>query len=646
LDARLEECKGDPKAALVRLSDDEVRSLDLELKRAFAPTPEGKRYFLENYFTINTKGEEWQGQRLQTVYPFTETQELLWQEFLVPWLAGRPLWFILLKARQLGWSTIVQGLIFLCTISHKLTNSLVIADELKRSNKIFDMSLLAYNYLPWWMRPEIASQDKGEGVLKFNRRDKDEQLRNPGLNSAFYVDAANKPSGSSRGFTLHNFHCTEFGVWNHPEILTSDIIPATPKKNPNVIAIVEGTAKGSGEKYAFMRMWKAAMDGRGLFRPVFAAWWKEKSYCKPFPSALDESHFNFTKEETELAAKVKDEYGHEITKEQMAWRRDQAEQFEATEGDSEKVEQEYPSYARAAFRSGGICAFSLKKLAQIEVSDVRLPIWAGDLVFSSDGKPKLIVYFSRRRGQKGELTNEERSMLTQAPLWIWEWPTTKEIYYEATDPCRGIPGMDYAGLEVFRVPRRKGERIRQCVEYRGYADPKELAKIACCIGHMYNTCEMSPESNNLTEHIGNIIHVHKYPKLYRWRRQDKTPDKMLTNFWGWDSGTHKARTDLQVRFNSLLADDSIEIRSSRLLAECQSFIKADDSDRFEASAGEHDDILFATMICVYCLMELDPRLFRMVEEEPPPDDGRGAHNTDFSLFDEQEKNLQTQFNML
>lgn len=518
---------------------------------------------------------------------------------------------------------------------------------MKRSKQIFNMSVLAYSFLPWWMRPEIEVNNHGDGILRFNRKDKEEQMRNPGLNSAFFVDAANKPSGSSRGFTLHNVHATEFGLWTHPEILTSDILPSLPKKNPYVICVVEGTAKGSGEKYAFLKMWDAAMRGRGQFKPVFAGWWKEKTYSKPFTSEVEKSQFYFTKEETELASKVRDQYAFEISKEQMAWRREQAEQFEATEGDAEKVEQEYPSFARSAFRSKGIPAFPLKKLAQIEVRDVRYPIWAGELIFKED-KPLLVRYFARSASATGPLTNEQLSMLNQAPLWIWEWPTTKEIYYGASDPAKGIPGLDFSAAQFFRVPRRKGERIRQCVEYRGYANPKELAQMVCALGHMYNTCEISPESNNMTEHIGNILHVHRYPKVYRWRRQDKTAKSRFTNFWGWDTGTEKARNDLITRFRTLLIDDSVEIRSSRLHSECQAFINEnpDQTDRFEAAGGEHDDALFGAMICCYCLMELDPRLFTMLDEAPLPDDGRGAHNTDFSLFDKQENSGTPEYNHL
>jgi hypothetical protein len=534
---------------------------------------------------------------------------------------------------------LVQACIFQVTISNKLTNSLVIGDEFKRSNQIFEMSNLAYSRLPWWLRPEKALDNRGEGILRFNRKDKNQQITNPGLESTFFVDAANKPSGSSRGFTLHNVHATEFGLWAHPEILTSDILPAVPKKNPNVICVVEGTAKGSGENYAFLRMWKMASEGRGQFRAIFAGWWKEKTYAKPFPSDLDKERFEFTREEEELVNKVRDEFGHVITKEQMAWRREQAEQFEATEGDGEKVEQEYPSYPKSAFRSGGICAFPLKKIAQMETRDVRKPIWYGELTHKKFKDPK-----TGKEIDMPELVRYPEKMLYMAPLWVWEWPNSKDLYYEASDPAQGIPGEDLSAIQVFRVPKKVGEPIRQCLEVRGYYDPKELSKQAVSIGKLYNTCEMAPECNTLTEHIHNIIFIHEYPKIYRWRVPDKVKNR-FTWFYGWVTN-HKSRDALISRFRSLMIEDSIWIKSSRLLSECQAFVKGDDVDRFEAAPGEHDDALMAAMICVYCLMELDPRLFNMVEDQAPPDPNMGKHNTDHSLFEDEEENKETAYNML
>lgn len=649
MDARLLEAKGDQKLAYSRLSAQEQSLIDIETVRATGKSAESRRYFLENYFVINTKGEEFQGQRLQTVSPFTDTQEILWAEFCKDWAVGHPLRLLMLKARQIRWSTLCQGVICQVTMTTKHTNSLTIADQQDRANQVFNMTSLAYRYLPWFIRPESSLDNRGEGIFKLDRKDKQEQIDNPGLNSTFFVDAANKPNGSSRGFTLHNVHATEFGLWLRARILTSDIIPAVPYKNPNVIFLVEGTAKGAGETNPFLKMWKLANSGRGLFRPVFAAWWKEKTYCKPFPSTMEETQFCFTKEETELADKVFDEFTYRITKEQMAWRREQAEQVEATEGDAEMVEQEYPSYPVSAFRSGGVHKFPPKKCAQIEVRDVRLPIWAGDLIHRRDDKdenkekPILVRYFARSPYSQQAMTSTEKSMLNQAPLWVWEWPNSKDLYYEASDPSGGTPGLDNSAFQIFRVPRKNGERIRQCVEYRGYADPRDLSKMVCTFGHMYNTCEMAPETNTLTEHIGNILNVHKYPKIYRWRRPDKVKNR-FTWYFGWETNS-KSREDIQARFKSYLTDDSIEIKSSRLLSEMQSFIQVEGTDRFEAAGGEHDDALMSAMICVYCLLELDPRLCAMVETERMNDPNRGFHNTDHSVYDE-ENPATPQYNML
>lgn len=624
MDRRLDECKGDRIVLLDSLTHAEKRMMEEELLKVMDPSPKGVRYFLENYFVINTKGEDWQAQQLQTMYPFKEPQEVLWEDFIFCWENKVPTWWILLKARQIGWSTLVQSILFQRTVFNKLMKVLVIADEDTRSQNIFNMSLLAYNYLPFWMRPEKQYDNKGKGILHFDRKDDEERAVRPGLNSTFFVDAANKPSGSSRGFTLHGMHVSEFGLFRNPKIVTSDLIPAVAKRNPLVLAVIEGTADQSHNK-AYIKMWDMAMKGKGLFRPQFAGWWREKTYCKPFKGKDEFMAFAYSKEEIELIGKIKQDMNYDIRRDQMAWYRDQADQFEATEGDRDRMEQEYPSYPQSAFRAAGTCYFPRKKLAQVEVRDVRRPVWCGDMIFrrekNVEGKeieiPVLLKY--------------DPSMQAEAPLWVWEWPVSRDNYYGASDPAQGIPGKDYSAAQVFRFPRKAGERIRQCMEYKAYADPKTLAKVICTMGKWYNTCEIAPETNTLTEHIANIRNLHQYPKIYRFRRQDK-----ITNIWttwvGWETNI-KFREDLLARFKTLLVEDSVEIRSQRLLDEMKAFID-DGSGRFEASGDDHDDTLFAGMICVYCLMEADPNLFTMVEEQPLDGAKRDFQNTDHSNEEE------------
>lgn len=630
------------------LTPEERQLISDEVTRVSGPDPDSMRYFLENYMVINTKGgdedDEMAVQELRTMYPFMEPQEVLWEDFVHCWGNKIPVWWIMLKARQIGWSTIVQGMVFHRVIFNKNMNMLVIADELGRTQNIFDKSLLAYNNLPFWMRPEKQYDNRGKGILRFDRKDDDERMVNPGLNSTFFTDAANKPSGSSRGFTLHGFHASEFGLFLRPKILTQDIIPATAKRNPLTIAVVEGTAD-EGHNKTYKAMWEMAMKGKGRFRPMFAAWWKERTYSKPFDYEMEEEQFKFSQEETELVGKVRDEFGYEIRKDQMNWYRQEADQFEATESDRDMIEQEYPSYPKSAFRTGGICAFPRKRLTRIEVRDVRTPIWWGDLGFIQKDGQEVPVYdrYGPWRDADGNPTAREQPLYS-APLWIWEWPVSTDLYYEASDPSQGIPDAhertDFSAAQIFRVPRRPGERIRQCLEYKGYADPKMLAKIVCQLGKRYNMCEMAPECNTLTEHIGNIIQIHKYPAIYRWRRQDKISGHW-TNFFGWETQS-KSREDLMARFKSLIKEESVEIRSQRLLDEAMNFVD-DGSGRFEAVGGQHDDVLFAAMICVYCLLELDPRLFKLVEEVPLDYTKRDFVNTDYSLSDKETQDMDTDF---
>lgn len=624
MEARLRASKGNIAACMAASTADERRAIAQELRKVSSPDPAAVRYFIENYFVINTKGEG-EAQALQTMYPLKETQEVLWADFVFCWTHGIPTWWILLKARQIGWSTLVQAILFQRTIFNKLMKVLVMADERTRSQQIFNMSLLAHNYLPFWMRPEIQYNNRGEGILHFDRKDDDERATNPGLNSTFYVDAANKPSGSSRGFTLHGFHISEFGLFLRPGVVTSDIIPATAKKNPLVLAVIEGTAN-QGQNEVYQRLWDLSARGESLFRPQFAGWFKERAYSKPFRDATHRSEFILSQEETELVGKIKDECDVTVTLEQISWYREQADMFEVVEKDRDKMEQEYPSYPRSAFRASGICAFPRKKLSQIEVRDVRPPIWFGDLTFREEA--------AGPNGEKKEvavLVQYPAHMRETAPLWVWEWPRPTEGYYGGSDPSQGIPGKDNSACSFWRVPLKQGERIRQCAEYEGLADPKLLAKIVCALGRIYNTAEIAPECNTLTEHIGNIIQVHEYPKIYRWRRQDKIKGHW-TNFFGWETG-FKSRADLIVRFKSLMIDDSLHIKSQRLLQECSVFVD-DSTGRFEAQNGFHDDTLFAAMIAVYCLFELDPRLFLLMEKGAP-DPNQNKQNTDFSLFEDE-----------
>jgi hypothetical protein len=589
LGEHLEDCKGDSKKALDTLNAEQAELVNAELSLVSGNDPVSLRYYLDNYHIINTKGEG-EPPRLQTLAPFKESQEILWADFIYCIENKIPVYWILLKARQVGWSTLVQAMIFYRTIFNPLMNSLVIADERVRSGWIFDMSRLAYDNLPYWMQPELQYEVKGDHV-KFDRKDKEERMRRPGLRSALYCDAANKPSGSSRGMTLHCLHASEVSRYTNAAILSSDILPAVPENNPLTIACLEGTAEG--RQYFYRKLWESAVKGRNKqWRPVFTGWWQEKTYSRPFRTTVEENEFVFNEEERDIALKVKDEFGHVITPAQMNWRRNKGQFFEDNEGDFEKVEQEYPSYPESAFRSSGRSFFPKKRLASIEKRYVRRPEWFGELQAVKDGETtakKWVKYTD----------------LFESPLWIWEWPREGVVYYLGADPGHGIPGDDYSAISIWKIPMHPSSPYIQVAEYQGYADPTAFARLIALLGEFYNQCEIAPECNTITQVIGDLLNVHNYPSIYRWRRNDKVKGR-FTNYFGWETNA-KSRNLMMSRFRTNMLQDLVIIRSSRLMDEAYNFVD-DGTGRFEAADDSYDDVLVAAMICNTCMMDFDPAL--------------------------------------
>jgi len=633
MDAMLEETDGDISLVYDSLTPGDISALDTELKRVSGNDPVSMRYYLENYHLINTKGEN-EPPRLQTLSPFKESQEIIWQDFIYCIDNKIPVWWILLKARQVGWSTLIQAMIFYRTIFNPNMTSLVIADERVRSGWIFDMSRLAYDYLPYWMRPEMQYEVKGDHV-KFDRKDSEERRRNPGLRSTLYCDAANKPSGSSRGMTLHCLHASEISRYNNPRIISSDIIPTVPRNNPLTIACLEGTAEG--RNYFYKDMWESAMSGRSKrWRPLFTAWWQEKTYFLMFRDEAEKAAFIPNEEERTLISKIQDEYNYPLSMEQLNWRRDLGQFFEDTEKDFDKVEQEYPSFPESAFRISGLCFFPKKRLMIIEKRDVRKPIWQGELkAIKRDGKEiKQFVRF---------VDPEE------AYLWVWEFPKTGDIYYLGADPGHGVEGKDYSAISIWRIPKHPLEPYSQVAEVQGFINPTEFSKLIAMLGEYYNNCEVSPECNTITTVITDLLHVHEYPQIYRWRRHDKTKGK-FTNYFGWETN-RKSRNYMMDRFRSLMLQDKIIIKSRRLIDECYSFVD-DDTGRFESSEDTNDDCLFSAMICVTCMLDFDPTLVAPLSINQEGEDSDSSkpkgehHNTDYSLFDEEEMMDNSEFSRL
>jgi len=636
MDRRLEEANNDPAKVFAALSPADYAVIEEEIRRCQGNDHKSVRYYLENYHVINAaaKTESFDAAPNLTTLQFNEPQEWLWEDFVFCRTNKLPLWWILLKCRQIGWSTIVQGILFHNTVFNRFITSLTLADEKPRSAWLFNMSKLAYDSLPYWMQPEMQ-YDVKDTHIKFDRKDAELRKTNPGLKSTLICDAANKLSGVGRGMTFHCVHASEISRYIKPNVLTLDIMPATLTNidHPLSMFVIEGTAEGKNTFFA--DFWKSIKTGRyDMFRPVFAAWWKEKRYSRPFKNEEAKANFRLTEEEIELKGKVKDEYDFDLTHEQLNFRRQTQMIMEDAGKDTDLFEQEYPSYPEAAFRAPGKTFFPKKRLYALEKATVRKPIWFGDI---GRTKKKIVTpgEIDTQAGLKRMVDMDE------SPLWIWEFPKNGNLYYIGADPGQGIQGGNWSAASIWRVPLKPDEDYIQVAEYRGLTEPTQFARVIANLGELYLNCEVCPERNKLTTVISDLLHVIKYPKIYRRRRHEKA--SMVTNDYGWETN-EKTRQFLMDRTKSLMNLNQLQVKSKRLIDEFFTFVDSiEKPGHFEAPEGESDDCLFGAMIALACMLDIDPKLISEMTEptvaiaKKQASDGSDFYNTDYSpIYDTEE----------
>ena len=96
----------------------------------------------------------------------------------------KPHRYIILKARQLGFSTFTEGYIYHDTSTRELVNSLIIAHEEKATMNLFSMSKLYYEECPLAIRPMKKYSNGKELVFENPTSDDSEKLKNSILNDS------------------------------------------------------------------------------------------------------------------------------------------------------------------------------------------------------------------------------------------------------------------------------------------------------------------------------------------------------------------------------------------------------------------------------------------------------------------------------
>ena len=496
--------------------------------------------YIENCLKIKTKSG--------TVVPFrlNDAQRKLYAVAKRQQDAGKPVRLIILKARQLGFSTLTEGLIFHACATRKNVNALIVAHREDATANLFRMSKLFYDELPAPVKPMLRASNAQELVFENPSKLRSEREARPGLRSRIRCATAGG-RGIGRSDTLQCVHLSEYAFWpdgaDGKASTLAGILQAVPSL-PGTMVVIESTANGFED---FKERWDAAVAGENDFEPVFFAWFENPDYSMPVVPGTE-----WTPEERDLKA------AYRLTDEQLQWRRWCI--ANNCGGSLDMFRQEYPASPGEAFLHSGTGVFDNE---QIVLRLERLPEPAG----------------------RGEFTDGEWTESETGAITLYELPEEGVPYVLGGDTAG--EGSDYfTAIVIDNVSGRIVAKLRQ-----KYSEPEYVRQIYA-LGSFYNDALVAIETNFSTYPVMKLQEM-EYPNQYSRERED-TYTRQMRKSYGF-------RTDRQSRPRAIA--NLVEVFSSHpewftdreLLEEMLTFCYNEDH-RPEALAGKHDDLVMGAAI--------------------------------------------------
>jgi len=183
-------------------------------------------------------------------------------------------------------------------------------------------------------------------------------------------------------------------------------------------------------------------------------------------------------------------------------------------------------------------------------------------------------------------------------LWVWAPPNYTKSYVVTADVGRG-DSADYSAFHVIDV-----EKVEQVAEYKGRVPTKDFGNMLVSISTEYNDALLIIENNNIGWATIQQVIDRDYPNLFYTSKDLQYVDvqHQLTNRYGGleknmvagFSTTMKTRPLIIAKLEEYFRDESVVVRSNRLIDELFTFIYL--NNRAEAMAGYNDDLVMAFAI--------------------------------------------------
>ncbi|HHV73428.1 MAG TPA: DNA packaging protein [Thermoanaerobacterium sp.] len=463
---------------------------------------------------------------------------------------------IILKARQIGFTTLSLGLMLYYASTLPNTNYLMLSYDVASTQNIFERLKQMYDSMP--ERYKIPQK----------RNNKLELLLENGSRISVKV-ASVKELG--RSYSLQMIHCSEFAFY--PEEQQEKGLLSLEQallKNSTSKIIIESTANGAGNHY--YRLFNDAMKGKSKYKAFFYNW-LGKGASKQFHSEYQEAeqwyrsqNHGVRQDSTDLLPEERKLRELGATFSQLMWRR-----WKLQDISEEQFNQEYPTIPEQAFISTDKGVFDAKMISDRYVS-----------------LPDALGY--------KDITHELPTSLSQylnKGLYIYQNVKKNERYYAGIDVSAGLKN-DYSAIVILDS---NGEQVASF--YRNDVPVYKFAKIAYDLGMYYNYCMYLPERNSYgLDLIQRLRKESGYLQVLKTQTWDNFTGRKKWDYGWTTSSVNKTKmiNDLKEVFETGL----ILINDKETLDEMKTFIEVDGKMQNEKNSY-HDDLVIALALAVQCL---------------------------------------------
>ena len=474
-----------------------------------------------------------------------------------------------LKARQIGLSTIIEAIIFTMSMMWDNLNSLVVAHEKDASEALLGMTRRYWESYLW--RKMHDEKYAGRTQLSWSDTGSNVQV----------ATAKNVQAGRSR--TIHCLHASEVAFYDDPETLMTGLRQSIPTNGLSAV-FYESTANGVGN--FFHRQCVSAMKGQSEYEFFFYPWHEHPEYTSQSMPSREQGKYARLGDldEEELALR---KLG--IPDERLIWRRYAIENL--CQRDVDKFHQEYPTTPHEAFVSTGRNVFPLN-----------------DLLTHYAPKRGIRGYL-RRSGGQVQFVESKTGWLTvySKPSRDMSWG----VYLVGGDATHTVAGDNAVGQVINRRTKE------QVAVYTRKVDPVQFGKDLQLLGTWYHMALIAPEREGPGYATVGCIAADNYPNLYQGTNVVSARGH-VTDALGWS--TNSVTKHLAVQHLRRLVTEPIiamggaqyglVIHHEQTLAEMRDFVTDQKGTGYENSGeSAHDDHVMALAIAV---------AVDAIEPSPPP----------------------------